>query len=107
MRSARFFDQNSRSWWTPITGGANVPALNDLLAPHEPGKDAARLQVCQGRDGSTKCVGLREVEVHTPEEVLQILVDSIIEGDHQEPGNMREDHRGCRDRVEPRHCQNA
>jgi hypothetical protein len=22
-----------RSWWTPATGGANVPALNDLLAP--------------------------------------------------------------------------
>jgi hypothetical protein len=22
-----------RSWWTPATGGANVPALNELLAP--------------------------------------------------------------------------
>lgn len=30
----RFFDDNTRSWWTPITGGSNVPALNDLLAPH-------------------------------------------------------------------------
>lgn len=30
----QFFDDNTRSWWTPITGGANVPALNDLLAPH-------------------------------------------------------------------------
>lgn len=30
----KFFDDNTRSWWTPITGGANVPALNDLLAPH-------------------------------------------------------------------------
>lgn len=30
----RFFDDNTRSWWTPVTGGANVPALNDLLAPH-------------------------------------------------------------------------
>ncbi|KXZ49151.1 hypothetical protein GPECTOR_23g79 [Gonium pectorale] len=29
----RFFDDNTRSWWTPATGGANVPALNDLLAP--------------------------------------------------------------------------
>lgn len=30
----KFFDDNTRSWWMPITGGANVPALNDLLAPH-------------------------------------------------------------------------
>jgi hypothetical protein len=30
----KFFDDNTRSWWTPITGGANVPALNELLAPH-------------------------------------------------------------------------
>ena len=29
--SLRFFDDNTRSWWTPPTGGANVPALNDLL----------------------------------------------------------------------------
>lgn len=30
----KFFDDNTRSWWTPITGGSNVPALNELLAPH-------------------------------------------------------------------------
>ncbi|KAL4572223.1 hypothetical protein LXL04_018993 [Taraxacum kok-saghyz] len=29
----RFFDDNTRSWWTPVTGGANVPALNELLRP--------------------------------------------------------------------------
>uniref|UniRef100_A0A061RBV8 Membrane-bound transcription factor site-1 protease n=1 Tax=Tetraselmis sp. GSL018 TaxID=582737 RepID=A0A061RBV8_9CHLO len=29
----QFFDDNTRSWWTPYTGGGNVPALNDLLAP--------------------------------------------------------------------------
>ncbi|CAI9264604.1 unnamed protein product [Lactuca saligna] len=29
----RFFDDNTRSWWTPVTGGANLPALNDLLFP--------------------------------------------------------------------------
>eukprot|EP00208_Stichococcus_sp_RCC1054_P004683 CAMPEP_0206137894 /NCGR_PEP_ID=MMETSP1473-20131121/2920_1 /ASSEMBLY_ACC=CAM_ASM_001109 /TAXON_ID=1461547 /ORGANISM="Stichococcus sp, Strain RCC1054" /LENGTH=1275 /DNA_ID=CAMNT_0053531159 /DNA_START=224 /DNA_END=4048 /DNA_ORIENTATION=+ len=29
----RFFDDNTRSWWTPVTGGANVPALNELLEP--------------------------------------------------------------------------
>jgi hypothetical protein len=34
LRQMKFFDDNTRSWWTPITGGANVPALNDLLAPH-------------------------------------------------------------------------
>ncbi|KAL8153195.1 hypothetical protein V2J09_010955 [Rumex salicifolius] len=33
MIKMRFFDDNTRSWWTPVTGGANVPALNDLLAP--------------------------------------------------------------------------
>lgn len=33
MVKMRFFDDNTRSWWTPITGGANVPALNELLAP--------------------------------------------------------------------------
>jgi membrane-bound transcription factor site-1 protease len=27
----KFFDENTKQWWTPITGGANVPALNDLL----------------------------------------------------------------------------
>lgn len=32
MVKMRFFDDNTRSWWTPVTGGANVPALNDLLA---------------------------------------------------------------------------
>ncbi|CAI9100335.1 OLC1v1037310C2 [Oldenlandia corymbosa var. corymbosa] len=33
MVKMRFFDDNTRSWWSPVTGGANVPALNDLLAP--------------------------------------------------------------------------
>lgn len=33
MLGMRFFDDNTRSWWTPVTGGANVPALNDLLDP--------------------------------------------------------------------------
>ncbi|XP_057501342.1 subtilisin-like protease SBT6.1 isoform X1 [Actinidia eriantha] len=33
MVKMRFFDDNTRSWWTPITGGANIPALNDLLTP--------------------------------------------------------------------------
>ncbi|CAL5438399.1 unnamed protein product [Camellia sinensis] len=33
MVKLRFFDDNTWSWWTPVTGGANVPALNDLLSP--------------------------------------------------------------------------
>ncbi|BBN19114.1 membrane-bound transcription factor site-1 protease [Marchantia polymorpha subsp. ruderalis] len=33
MVKMRFFDDNTRSWWTPATGGANIPALNDLLSP--------------------------------------------------------------------------
>ena len=28
----KFFDENTRQWWIPVTGGANVPALNELLA---------------------------------------------------------------------------
>lgn len=31
--NVNFFDDNTRGWWVPVTGGANVPALNDLLEP--------------------------------------------------------------------------
>lgn len=31
MKKINFFDENTRQWWIPVTGGANVPALNDLL----------------------------------------------------------------------------
>ena len=33
MESMRFFDDNTHSHWTPVTGGANVPGVNDLLKP--------------------------------------------------------------------------
>ncbi|ERM98579.1 hypothetical protein AMTR_s00109p00040520 [Amborella trichopoda] len=33
MVKMRFFDDNTRSWWTPVTGGANIPAMNELLKP--------------------------------------------------------------------------
>eukprot|EP01113_Clastostelium_recurvatum_P000832 TRINITY_DN1036_c0_g1_i4.p1 TRINITY_DN1036_c0_g1~~TRINITY_DN1036_c0_g1_i4.p1 ORF type:complete len:1112 (-),score=310.28 TRINITY_DN1036_c0_g1_i4:46-3381(-) len=33
MKKNKFFDENSRQWWLPLTGGANLPALNDLLSP--------------------------------------------------------------------------
>lgn len=33
MRKVKFYDENTRQWWMPDTGGSNVPALNDLLAP--------------------------------------------------------------------------
>ncbi|KAH8329639.1 hypothetical protein KR074_005924 [Drosophila pseudoananassae] len=33
MKKIKFFDENTRQWWTPDTGGANIPALNDLLKP--------------------------------------------------------------------------
>jgi len=32
MRKVKFFDENTRQWWMPDTGGANIPAINDLLA---------------------------------------------------------------------------
>ena len=31
MNRVEFYDENTRQWWVPDTGGANVPALNDLL----------------------------------------------------------------------------
>ena len=31
MERIRFFDENTREWWTPVTGGANVIELNLLL----------------------------------------------------------------------------
>ncbi|KAJ9457399.1 Subtilisin-like protease SBT6.1 [Diplonema papillatum] len=33
MSKARFLDDNTKEVWTPVVGGANLPALNDLLAP--------------------------------------------------------------------------
>ncbi|XP_071817777.1 membrane-bound transcription factor site-1 protease-like [Apostichopus japonicus] len=33
MKKVKFFDENTRQWWMPDTGGSNIPALNDLLAP--------------------------------------------------------------------------
>jgi membrane-bound transcription factor site-1 protease len=33
IRQMRFYDDNTRSWWDAVTGGSNVPALNDLLEP--------------------------------------------------------------------------
>ena len=33
LRQLRFYDENTHSTWTPLTGGANLPALNALLAP--------------------------------------------------------------------------
>lgn len=33
MRKVKFYDENTRQWWMPDTGGANIPAINDLLAP--------------------------------------------------------------------------
>ena len=31
IEAAKFFDENTRKWWTPLTGGSNIPALNGLL----------------------------------------------------------------------------
>lgn len=32
MKKVKFYDENTRQWWMPDTGGANIPALNDLMA---------------------------------------------------------------------------
>jgi membrane-bound transcription factor site-1 protease len=34
MREIRFFDDNTKTTWHPLTGGSNVPALNALLDPY-------------------------------------------------------------------------
>eukprot|EP00727_Mastigamoeba_balamuthi_P011433 m51a1_g6912 hypothetical protein (1031) ;mRNA; f:122270-127584 len=31
MDKLRFYDDNTKMWWSPVTGGCNIPALNDLL----------------------------------------------------------------------------
>ncbi len=31
MKKINFYDDNAKQWWTPLTGGANIPAINDLL----------------------------------------------------------------------------
>ncbi|XP_067651684.1 membrane-bound transcription factor site-1 protease-like isoform X1 [Haliotis asinina] len=33
MKKVKFYDENTRQWWMPDTGGANIPAINDLLSP--------------------------------------------------------------------------
>lgn len=33
MKETKFYDENSKQWWLPETGGANIPALNELLKP--------------------------------------------------------------------------
>lgn len=34
MTKIKFYDENTKQWWLPETGGANIPALNELLSPH-------------------------------------------------------------------------
>ncbi len=33
VRQLHFFDDNTKDWWDAATGGANLPAMNDLLRP--------------------------------------------------------------------------
>ena len=33
MTKVKFYDENTRRWWMPETGGCNAPALNALLEP--------------------------------------------------------------------------
>ena len=33
QQQVRFFDANTHAWMEPVTGGANLPALNELLGP--------------------------------------------------------------------------
>ena len=31
IHKIKFFDENTKRWWTPVTGGANAPAINDVM----------------------------------------------------------------------------
>ena len=42
-RKVEFFDDNTHSLWRPLTGGANVPALNRLLTPYGIGLSTTRV----------------------------------------------------------------
>ncbi|KAL4234848.1 Membrane-bound transcription factor site-1 protease [Mactra antiquata] len=33
MKKVKFYDENTRQWWMPDTGGSNIPSINDLLSP--------------------------------------------------------------------------
>lgn len=35
LRHVKFYDENTRQWWIPETGGSNIPALNDLLSMYQ------------------------------------------------------------------------
>lgn len=35
MKEIYFFDENSKQWWAPLTGGSNVPAINELLEKYK------------------------------------------------------------------------
>jgi len=32
MKKVKFYDENTRLWWVPDTGGSNIPALNEVLS---------------------------------------------------------------------------
>eukprot|EP00898_Chlorokybus_atmophyticus_P007485 jgi/Chlat1/7738/Chrsp66S07212 len=60
MVKMRFFDDNTRSWWTPATGGANIPAINDLLAGFGIafGDNILNGQINMGRGRATYAAGV-------------------------------------------------
>ena len=35
MKEANFVDENTKELWMPVVGGANIPAINDLLEPFD------------------------------------------------------------------------
>lgn len=35
IEKIRFFDDNTRQWWTPLTGGSNIPALNEVFSAYK------------------------------------------------------------------------
>ncbi|EFN59013.1 hypothetical protein CHLNCDRAFT_33771 [Chlorella variabilis] len=45
IQRLRFYDDNTRSWWEAATGGANVPALNDMLTPYGVAFESGALEV--------------------------------------------------------------
>lgn len=49
----RFRDDNTRRWWSPAVGGANIPSINELLRPFGIAFGAGRLSGTFSLDGKT------------------------------------------------------
>jgi hypothetical protein len=90
LGSMRFYDDNTRSWWLPATGGGNVPAVNELLAEvggEVPATDEAVLPgeeedwEEEGEGGKEKKKSGGRTKVAVPAGPAIAFGDAIVKGD--------------------------